>query len=274
MWPASFWEPIYEKFIRNAAGLGRAATESDPDTYEHSHDHCDVLVVGAGPAGLSAALSAGKTGARVLLVEENAFLGGNLLLEHDEIDGKPAAKWIADTQAQLERMENVKVMSRTVLFGYYDHNVMAALERVNDHVAVPQNHEPRQRLWTIRATEVVIASGSQERPMVFDNNDMPGVMLSTAVKRYVDRFAVLPGRAVVVCTNNDSGYETAEVLLANGAKSVVVCDARQEASNVAVAAFKTGMKVELGIIPARAHGWHRVFISVFAAVGTVLRTEM
>ncbi len=258
MWPAAFWEPIYEKIIRNAAGLGRAATEADPDTYEHSHAHCDVLVVGAGPAGIAAALSAGKSGARVILVEEYSFLGGQLALDHDKIDGKPASRWVANAERELSRMDNVTIMMRTCLFGYYDHNVMAALERVNDHVAEPQNHEPRQRMWTIRATEVVVACGSQERPMVFDNNDKPGVMLSSAVRRYVDRYATIPGRNVAVCTNNDDGYKTAEVLRANGINVVTIADSREKASDAAQAMADNGVPVELGVIPAKAHGWSRV----------------
>ncbi|MEM8651680.1 MAG: sarcosine oxidase subunit alpha family protein, partial [Pseudomonadota bacterium] len=258
MWPESFWEPVYEKFIRNAAGLGRAATEEDPDTYEHAHAHCDVLVVGAGPAGLAAALSAGRTGARVVLMEENAFLGGQLVLNGDYINGAPAADWIEATSQELSSMSNVTVMPRTVCFGYYDHNVLAALERVNDHVAEPQNHEPRQRMWTVRAKEVVIACGSQERPIVFDNNDMPGIMLSTAVRRYVDRYAVIPGKKVVICTNNDDAYKTAEVLKNNGINDIIVFDARETVSQAAKAALENGINVENGIIPESARGWHRV----------------
>ncbi|MEM7290108.1 MAG: 2Fe-2S iron-sulfur cluster-binding protein, partial [Pseudomonadota bacterium] len=258
MWPASFWESVYEKFIRNAAGLGRAATDPDPDTYEHSHAHCDVLIVGAGPAGLAAALSAGKTGARVILTEENAFLGGQLSLELDRIDGKPASRWIETAERELLRMKNVTVMNRTCVFGYYDHNVLAALERVNDHVAVPQNHEPRQRMWTLRAKQVVIASGSQERPMVFDNNDKPGVMLSTAVRRYVDRYAVKPGDRVVICTNNDDAYKTAEALSQNGIEIAGIYDARPGGTDKADAFRARRIPVEFGIVPSKAHGWHRV----------------
>ncbi|MEO0327647.1 MAG: sarcosine oxidase subunit alpha family protein [Pseudomonadota bacterium] len=258
MWPASFWEPIYEKIIRNAAGLGRAAIDPDPDTYEHAHAHCDVLIVGAGPTGLAAAISAGKTGARVILVEEQAYLGGQLTLEQDKVNGKSADKWIVETERALARMDNVTVMTRTCLFGYYDHNVMAALERVNDHVPVPLNHEPRQRMWTIRASEVVVACGSQERPLIFDNNDLPGVMLSSAVRRFVDRYAVKIGSRVAICTNNDDAYKTASVLRANGIEIEAVCDARVSASPAAEAAMANGIKVELGLLPRKAHGWHRV----------------
>ncbi len=258
MWPTSFWEPVYEKFIRRSAGLGRAANEPDPDTYEHAHEHCDVLVVGAGPTGIAAALAAGKTGARVILVEENSFLGGNLCLERDRVNGKPAAEWIAASSARLAKMNNVKIMPRTVLFGYYDHNVLAALERVNDHVDVPPDHQPRQRMWTLRARQVVIACGSQERPMVFDNNDLPGVMLSSAVRRFVDRYASVPGKNTVICTNNNDAYETAALLQDKGVNVVMVCDARAEASPAAKSAIQNGIKVALGVIPAKAHGWHRV----------------
>ena len=259
MWPASFWEPIYEKIIRNAAGLGRAATEQDPDTYEHSHAHCDVLVVGAGPAGIAAALSSGATGARVILIEEQSYLGGQLALSHDQIDDKPAIKWITEAEEALAAMHNVTVMARTCLFGYYDHNVLAALERANDHVAEPQNHEPRQRMWTIRAKEVVLACGSQERPMVFDNNDKPGIMLSSAVRRFVDRYAVKPGNKVAICTNNDDAYKTAEVLYQNGVDIVGIFDAREETETTAAQPFlEREIKVEFGLVPARAHGWHRV----------------
>jgi len=258
MWPAAFWEPLYEKIIRRAAGLGRAASDPDPDTYEHSHAHCDVLIVGAGPAGIAAALSAGKTGARVILAEENAFLGGHLCLGRDEVDGKRASEWLEEAERAFAAMDNVSVMPRTTVFGYYDHNVLAALERVNDHVAVPQNHEPRQRLWTMRATEVVLACGSQERPLVFDNNDLPGIMLSSAVKRYVDRYAVLPGKKIVLCGNNDSIYETADLLREHGAEIVAVCDLRKQVSDVAQKAMDNGFQVEIGILPETAHGWHRV----------------
>ncbi|MEW7009071.1 sarcosine oxidase subunit alpha family protein [Lentilitoribacter sp. EG35] len=253
MWPASFWEPIYEKIIRRSAGLGRAATQSDPDHYEHAHAHCDVLVVGAGVTGISAARSAAATGARVTLVEEQADVGG-MSSHRDIIDGIPADDWCKKSIAELVLMDNVTFMSRTVLFGYYDHNLMAALERVTDHIETPSAHLPRQRLWTIRAKEVVIACGSQERPMIFDNNDRPGIMLSSSVRSFVDNFGVLPGKQLVIATNNDSGYETAEAALDAGAVVSVVVDARSSHSAAAEKIIKKGVRVLTSALPQKAHG--------------------
>ena len=178
MWPAAFWEPVYEKFIRpSAAGLGRAATEPDPDSYEHAHTHCDVLIVG-GWAGRSSRLHwRGRTpvcGSSSQRSRRLPILAVALALDLDRIDNKKAGNLGRQSIAALSRLENVTIMPRTTVFGYYDGNVMAALERVNDHLIEPPEHEPRQRLWTIRAKQVVLACGSQERPFVFDNNDVPG----------------------------------------------------------------------------------------------------
>jgi len=255
MWPVSFWESFYEKIIRRSAGLGRAATQADPDSYDHAHAHCDVLVVGAGPAGLGAALSAGRAGARVIMVEENPWFGGGLNLETDIIDEMPAAAWVEAAVAELDALENVKVMNRTVLFGYYDDNVMAALERLNDHVAEPVSHQPRQRLWTFRANQVVIATGAQERPIVFDNNDKPGVMLSSAVRTYVDRFGVAPGKKVAIVTNNDDAYKTAFQLHEAGIKVAVIADARKSGGELADKAQKLGIRVETDCLPRQARGY-------------------
>ncbi len=256
MWPAKFWEPIYEKIIRRSAGLGRAAVEADPDTYEHSHAHCDVLVVGAGPAGLAAALSAAHTGARVMLMEEQAAAGGMVSTLLDEIDGMPASEWVDSAMAELAAMSNVTIMTRTTVFGYYDHNVLAALERVNDHVSTPQENQPRQRMWTIRAKEVVLACGSHERALTFDNNDMPGVMLSCAVRAFVERFGVTPGKRVVICTNNDDGYKTALALNMAGVDVALVADARIGSIPAANEVRAKGIRVETGMLPQKAHGAH------------------
>src|SRR5690606_22723909 len=170
MWPASFWEPVYERMIRRSAGLGRASRAADPDTYEHGHLHCDVLVVGAGPAGLAAALAAGQSGARVVLADERADLGGTLAFERRSVGDEPADAWIARTAEALEDLPEVRVLRRTCVFGYYDHNVLGALERVGDHRPPDDGHGPRQRFWTIRARQVVLATGALERPLVFADN--------------------------------------------------------------------------------------------------------
>ena len=257
MWPKSFWEPVYEKFIRKSAGLGAAATDADPDTYEHSHAHCDVLIVGGGVAGLAAALAAGRSGVRTILVEEQAALGG-ATSPLDDVDGQTALDWIAETEAELAALDNVTIMTRTCLFGYYDHNVLAALERVSDHLAEPAEGQPRQRMWTIRAKEVVLACGSHERAMVFDNNDKPGVMLSTAVRKFVEQYAAAPARRIIICTTNDDGYKTAAALRSVDVEVVLVADAREEMSEAARAASDDGIRVLTGSVPLKALGNHSV----------------
>ncbi|MDZ7840318.1 MAG: sarcosine oxidase subunit alpha family protein [Gammaproteobacteria bacterium] len=209
MWPPSLWM-TYERFIRRAAGLGKSPEEWDPDRYEHRHVHCDVLIAGGGPAGIAAALAAGRSGARVVMVDEQAELGGQLLGDGAEIDGKPALEWASSCVAELEAMDEVTILTRTTCTGYYDYNYFIALERVSDHrPPAADNRAPRQRLWRIRAKQAVLATGSIERPLVFADNDRPGVMLAGALRTYINRYAVLPGRDIVVLTNNDSAYQTA-----------------------------------------------------------------
>jgi sarcosine oxidase subunit alpha len=227
MWPARLWEKLYEPAIRRAAGLGRASGAPDPDHYEKAWAHCDVLVVGSGPAGLSAALAAGRAGARVILCEEDSVLGGRLLADGGEIDGAPAAEWLARAVAELESLPDVRIMRRTVTFGVYDGGTFGALERVNDNVPVPPEHQPRQRLWRIVAKRAIVAAGAHERPLVFPDNDRPGVMMASAVRTYVNRFAALPGRRVAVFTNNDDGWRTVEAVRRAGGEVVAVIDPRE-----------------------------------------------
>ncbi|MCY4030516.1 MAG: sarcosine oxidase subunit alpha family protein [Hyphomicrobiales bacterium] len=257
MWPSSFWEPVYEKFIRRAAGLGRAATLPDPDRYEHAHHHCDVLVIGGGAAGLAAALSAGRSGARVILAEETPRLGGSLS-RTDIIDGAPADEWVRNTRRALEALPETQIKTRFCVFGYYDNNIFAAIERVGDHLAATPKHLPRQRLHTIRARKVIFATGALERPVVFDNNDIPGVMLSSAVRCYVDRFAVAPGKSVAIATNNDDAYHTAFALLDAGINIPVLADARLAPSALSERARQLGIRVQHAMLPQCAHGSHRV----------------
>ena len=254
MWPKSFWEPVYEKFIRRSAGLGAASTDADPDTYEHSHAHCDVLIVGGGPAGMAAALSAGRTGARVILAEEQAAFGGSASPEHDRIDGKSAGEWMTAAEVELAALDNVTLMPRTCIFGYYDHNVLAALERVNDHLAEPPEGQPRQRMWTIRSKQVVLACGSHERTLTSDDNDKPGVMLAGAVRKFVERYGVTPGQKIAIVTNNDDAYKTAMALINAGVDVTIIADARINAGAAAINAKEAGIRVETGLLPMKAKG--------------------
>jgi methylglutamate dehydrogenase subunit C len=230
MWPPSFWEKVYEPTIRRAAGLGRGATSEDPDHYEKANAFCDVLVVGGGPAGLSAALAAARSGARVILCDEDFRLGGRLLAERSEIDGRPALEWITAAKTELESLPDCRIMRRTTVQGVYDGGTYAALDRVNDHVPVPAEHEPRLRLWRIVAKRAVLASGAIERPIVFGGNDRPGVMLAGAVRAYVNRYGVASGSRAVIFGASDEAFRTARDLADAGIEVAALVDARRGGS--------------------------------------------
>ena len=215
---------IYETFIRRAAGMGRAVKQPDPDRYEKINGFCDVLVIGAGPAGLCAALAAGRTGARVILAEQDFEIGGSLL---DEPADSAHAMWLAAIDAELRSLTNVRVMPRTTVFGAYESGVFGLVERVWDHVAEPPAHQPRQRYHLMRARIAVLASGAIEQPLVFGGNDLPGVMLASAARTYLHRYAVLPGRKIVVVASNDSAFAVAHDLARAGA-AVTYVDPRRD----------------------------------------------
>lgn len=219
MWPASMWM-TYEKFIRKAAGLGVSPVDNDPDVYHGTYAHCDVLVIGAGPAGLAAATMAASSGARVMVLDEGNEAGGSLL---GTSKNTTALEFVKKSLRELEANENVRVLKRTTATGYYDYNYITALEKVTDHLGPGEGDPlPRQRFWKIRAKQVVIAAGSIERPLVFADNDRPGVMLANAVGTYINRYGVLPGKDMVVFTNNDSAYQVALDAADNGAVVTVV----------------------------------------------------
>ncbi|MFQ6022157.1 MAG: sarcosine oxidase subunit alpha [Acidiferrobacterales bacterium] len=259
MWPKRFWMR-YEYFIRKAAGLGRAPDALDPDYYDKMHVHCDVLVVGAGPTGLSAALAAGRTGARVLLADEQSELGGLLLGQHEEIDDKPASEWVATAVSELETMEEVRLLPRSTVAGYYDHNYLMIAQRITDHLGPSKdNSKPRQRLWKVRAKQVVLATGSHERPMLFHDNDRPGIMLASAAQSYVNRYAVKPGNTALVFTNNDSAYGATLDLAEAGITVAAVVDVRTNVDSALPTAVRgRGIEVLTSHAVVAAAGKNRV----------------
>src|SRR5262245_58050512 len=255
MWPPAFWEKIYEPLIRRAAGLGRAATQADPDTYEKAFLHCDVLIVGGGATGLMAALAAGRTGARVVLADEDFRLGGRLLSENRVVGERSAADWVAHVVAELQALANVRLLSRTTIIGVYDGGTYSAIERVNDHVAVPPEYEPRQRLWRIFAKRCVLAAGAIERPLVFGDNDRPGVMLAGAVRTYLNRYAAVPGHRAVVFGVGDDMATTVRDLVRAGSSVEAVVDARTTVpEHMREATKAAGARLVSGGVVTRAHG--------------------
>src|SRR5271169_6916747 len=213
------WTRVYEPAIRRAAGLGVAPREPDPDRYQRTFAHCDVLIVGAGPAGLAAALAASGSGARVVVCDENPAPGGSLLAEAGAgIETMNAGDWLAKAVAALRDALNVRLMTRTQAFGYYAQNFVALNERIAEPDLIADPDLPRERLWQMRAREVVLATGAIERPLVFADNDRPGVMLADAARRYLHQYAVKVGERIVVVTAHDSAYRAAIDLTEAGVK--------------------------------------------------------
>ena len=254
------WTHVYEPMIRRAAGLGGPPREPDPDRYQRTFDHCDVLIVGGGPAGLAAALAASESGARVVVCDENPALGGSLLAEAEaEIEGKSARRWLDDTLAALRSAPNVRLMRRTQAFGYYAQNFVGLNERITEADLVADPDLPRERLWQMRAREVVLATGAIERPLVFPDNDRPAVMLADSARRYSVQYGAKVGDRVVVATAHDSAYRAALDLKKAGVGVALIVDLRPEAKGALVdAARAAGVEVIAGAAVIGAEGRLRV----------------
>lgn len=227
MWPKSFWDKVYEPFIRGAAGLGVSPQVPDADYYASRYLHCDVLIIGAGPAGLAAALSAAQDGVQVVIVDEHSEIGGSLLTEEQlNIDGHKTPDWLNATRQKLDGMDNVRLLTRTTAIGYYHQNMVALAQKLTDHLAIIPENAPRERMWRVRAKQVILAQGAIERPLVFDSNDRPGVMLAGAAQVYLNRYGVKVGNQPVIVTSHDSAWYAAFDLADAGASVQAIVDLR------------------------------------------------
>ncbi|MCH4564961.1 sarcosine oxidase subunit alpha family protein [Halomonas sp. EGI 63088] len=263
MAPASLWM-TYEKYIRKSAGLGRSPAEADPDIYDHLHQHCDVLVIGAGPAGLAAALAAARSGARVILADEQEELGGSLLDSRELLDDEPAGEWVAAAVAELAGRDNVTLLPRTTANGYHDHNFVTLHERCTEHLGevaprVTGRRQVRSRMHRVRAGRVVLATGAHERPLVYAGNDVPGNLLAGAVSTYIRRYGVVPGHKLVLSTSNDHAYRAALDWQEAGREVVAIVDARSSPDGEWVEQARArGIRIIEGAAVIEAKGESRV----------------
>ena len=247
MWPASFWEK-YEYFIRKSAGLGKSPTKPDPDLYEHKYIHCDVLVIGGGISGIMAAKTAAENNYKTLLLDEKPHLGGTTIYQSSEfnkINNQYSSKWLENEISKLKNIKNLEIKTRTSVAAYHGYNFLLARENLTDHLPLNKKKDKiRQRLLKIRAKKVIVATGSIERPLIFNNNDRPGIILSSAIKKYSDYYGVVCGKENILFTNNDSAYETAISLFNKGIKINAIIDIREKVnSEITNHAEKIGIKI-------------------------------
>jgi sarcosine oxidase, subunit alpha len=263
MAPASMWM-TYEKFIRKGAGLGRSPMERDPDSYDHLNQHCDLLVIGAGPAGLAAALTAARSGARVILADEQEEMGGSLLDSRELLDSQPAAQWAEQVLEELAGCDNVTLLARTTANGYHDHHFVTLHERRTEHLGetsptVDGYRPSRSRMHRVRAGQVLLATGAHERPLVYAGNDVPGNLLAGAVSTYIRRYGVVPGNKLVLSTSNDYAYRAALDWDDAGREVVAIVDARSAPSGEWVEQARArGIPIIEGSAVIEAKGGSRV----------------
>ena len=262
MWPASFWEK-YEYFIRKSAGLGKSPTEPDPDVYEHKYVHCDVLVIGSGISGIMAAKTAAKNGLQTLLVDEKPILGGSTIYQNSEnfkINNQNSGSWLEKEINEIKKISNLDIKVRTSVAAYHGYNFLLARESLTDHLPIEQRkNKTRHKLLKIRAKKVICATGSIERPLIFNNNDRPGILLSSAIKRYADLFGVSCGEKNVLLTNNDSAYETAISLIQKGINIEAIIDNREEVDSKLVYEIeKNNIKIYKGFTVVDTSGYKRI----------------
>ncbi len=267
MWPKAFWEKFYEPIIRSSAGLGELSGDEDPDQYDKGFLHCDVLIIGAGPAGLAAALASAQAGSRVILADEDFEMGGRINSETFHIAKMHGSDWVKSTLAQLSSMQNVRLLKRTTVLGAYDHGIYSALERKTDHLTSSGN-KPRQILWRIYSKRAILSAGATERPIAFANNDRPGIMLAGAVRSYANRWDVAAGQNVSIFTNNDDGWRTASDLVAKGVQVKTVVDTRE----IKPIADIPGAAIEMGAQVVDTQGRHALK-SIQLSNGKQIRTD-
>ncbi len=262
MWPKSFWKKIYEPLIRMSAGLGKSPTKPDPELYDHKHVHCDVLIIGGGISGIIASKIAAKNNLKTILIEDKNILGGSTIYQKNEnykINNNYSSEWLDQEIAELKKLDNLTIKTRTSLAAYHSYNYLLAKENISDHLPLDKrNVGIRQRLWKIRADKVIVAAGAIERPLVFNNNDRPGIMLSNSVKKYLDFYGVSCGFNNVIFTNNDSAYETAVSLKEKGI-SVEMIDIRKKSnSKIVKNAEQLGVKINWNSTVVNTFGLRKI----------------
>ena len=262
MWPKSFWKNIYEPLIRKSAGLGKSPTLSDPDLYDHKHIHCDVLVIGGGISGIIAAKIAAKSGSNTILIDDKNTLGGSTIFQNNEnfkINDEISKDWLFQEIEELKKLKNLTIKTRTSVAAYHSYNYLLAKENLTDHLS--KNNKTsniRQRLWKIRSNKVIIASGAIERPLVFNNNDRPGIILASSVNKYLNFYGVICGENNFVFTNNDSAYETALSLFEKGIQIKIIDIRKKTNSKIVKQVEKLGIDIYWNSTVTNTFGYRKL----------------